>query len=100
MARRPSDKTMQILRLFMAEPGRWHYGYDLTKHLSIPSGTLYPILMRLSDRGYLETKWVESEIRGRPPRHMYRLTEDGSVWSATEMARASVPAASVELRPA
>ena len=42
----------------------------------LKSGTLYPILMRLKERGWLETRWEVVE-NGKPPRHMYRLTPDG-----------------------
>jgi PadR family transcriptional regulator, regulatory protein PadR len=31
----------------------------------------------LSDRGFLEHKWVETAEAGRPPRHVYRLTAKG-----------------------
>jgi PadR family transcriptional regulator PadR len=55
----------------------WHYGYDLSGRTSLKSGTLYPILARLHDSGWLETKWEESSEPGRPPRHLYRLTAIG-----------------------
>jgi DNA-binding PadR family transcriptional regulator len=42
----------------------------------LKSGSLYPILMRLADRGLLETEWETNEA-GKPPRHLYRLTPDG-----------------------
>ena len=35
-------------------------------------------LMRLSDRGFLEHKWLPSQEAGRPPRHVYRLTAAGT----------------------
>jgi DNA-binding PadR family transcriptional regulator len=43
----------------------------------LASGSLYPILMRLSERGLLEAAWEEMPARGRPPRHLYRLTPAG-----------------------
>ena len=61
----------------MDEPRKWHHGYELSKATGLASGTLYPILMRLSDRGFLDHKWVETEEAGRPPRHVYRLTAQG-----------------------
>jgi len=42
----------------------------------LKSGSLYPILVRLADRGLLETSW-EPGAGSRPPRHLYRLTGDG-----------------------
>jgi PadR family transcriptional regulator, regulatory protein PadR len=42
----------------------------------LKSGSLYPILVRLADRGLLETSW-EPGLGSRPPRHLYRLTSTG-----------------------
>jgi DNA-binding PadR family transcriptional regulator len=61
----------------LREPLRWRHGYDLSQQTGLKSGTLYPILMRLSDQGLLESKWQEPEHPGRPPRHAYRLTSEG-----------------------
>ena len=61
----------------MDQQRTWHHGYELSKATGLLSGTLYPILMRLSDRGFLEHKWLPSEEAGRPPRHVYRLTAKG-----------------------
>lgn len=61
----------------MDEPRTWHHGYELSKATQLLSGTLYPILMRLSDRGFLEHKWVDSQEPGHPQRHVYRLTAKG-----------------------
>jgi DNA-binding PadR family transcriptional regulator len=47
---------------------------------------MYPILMRLADRGWLDTSWEEAPPMGRPPRHLYRLTESGLV-QARELGR-------------
>ena len=38
---------------------------------------MYPIPMRLADRGWLETAWETEIAAGRPPRHHYRLTKSG-----------------------
>jgi DNA-binding PadR family transcriptional regulator len=38
---------------------------------------MYPILMRLADRGLLEASWEKHPPAGRPPRHLYRLTKAG-----------------------
>lgn len=74
--RRSSGQTLNLLRALMDEPRKWHHGYELSKSTGLLSGTLYPILMRLSDRGFLDHKWMESPD-GVPPRHAYRLTAKG-----------------------
>ena len=69
---------MQVLLTAMARaPRSWQHGYDLSKATGLRSGTLYPLLIRLSDQGLLESRWEEPEKPGRPPRHAYRLTAGG-----------------------
>jgi PadR family transcriptional regulator PadR len=74
--RPPSPQTINVLRALAADPARWRYGYDLATEVMLKSGSLYPILVRLADRGLLETSW-EASADSRPPRHLYRLTGDG-----------------------
>ena len=67
----------------LRKPGTWHYGYELSKDTGLSPGTLYPHLMRLSDRGLLESHWQEPERGGKPPRHVYRLTSEGPAFART-----------------
>ncbi len=55
--RPPSAQTINVLRALAADPARWRYGYDLATEVHLKSGSLYPILVRLADRGLLETSW-------------------------------------------
>ena len=50
---------------------------SMSKETGLRSGTLYPLLMRLSEQGLLEHRWQEAERLGLPPRHVYRLTASG-----------------------
>jgi DNA-binding PadR family transcriptional regulator len=72
-----SAQTIGALRALGRQGRRWRYGYDLGKETGLKSGSLYPILIRLADRGLLETDWETEPPRGRPPRHLYRLTSAG-----------------------
>ena len=74
--RPPSAQTISVLRALAADPAQWRYGYDLAAEVHLKSGSLYPILVRLADRGLLETSW-EPGVGSRPPRHLYRLTSAG-----------------------
>jgi PadR family transcriptional regulator PadR len=78
--RRPSPQTRTVLAALLGGSGQWRYGYELSKETGLASGTLYPAMMRLADRGFLETKW-ETSIEGRPPRHLYRLTTSGAAYA-------------------
>jgi DNA-binding PadR family transcriptional regulator len=72
-----SGQTRTTLAAFLEQPQAWRYGYDLTRETGVKSGTLYPLLMRLHDQGFLEAEWRPPEKAGRPPRHAYRLTATG-----------------------
>jgi PadR family transcriptional regulator len=75
--RPPSEQTITVLLALAEDPSAWRHGYYLCQRTGLKAGSMYPILMRLADRGLLETTW-ETEISvGRPPRHLYRLTEAG-----------------------
>ena len=62
------------------EGQRWRYGYDLGKETGLKSGSLYPILIRLADRGLLET--IRERVRGGIP---YAGSSAGSVIAAPTM---------------
>jgi DNA-binding PadR family transcriptional regulator len=83
--------TTRTLLAFLEAPRSWRYGYDLMKVANLSSGTLYPLLARLTDDGWLESRWQESELPGRPPRQLYRLTATGRIQArhALERAQAS-----------
>lgn len=55
------------------------YGYEIvstiSSNISITEGTIYPLLKRLRDSGFVTTYLVES-LEG-PSRKYYRLTKDG-----------------------
>ena len=82
-----------MLRELAEDPGRWRYGYDLCAELGLQAGSMYPILIRLADRGLLETSWEAEAAPGKPPRHLYRLTGAGRAYAASATAAATTAAA-------
>lgn len=74
--RAPSPAARRLLQE-LASPWSWRHGYDLARVTGLKSGTLYPLLMRLNAEGLLEAEWRSSPEPGRPPRHVYRLSETG-----------------------
>jgi PadR family transcriptional regulator PadR len=86
-SRRPSSQTLAVLSALATAPDTWRYGYELAAEVGLASGSLYPILMRLSDRGLLESTWEDPPPRGRPPRHLYRLTAAGVAAASEHTAR-------------
>ena len=68
---------LALLEALSARPREWRYGYDMMKETGLRSGTLYPLLMRMSDQALVEAEWRQPERPGRPARHAYRLTAGG-----------------------
>ncbi|MGH3199232.1 MAG: PadR family transcriptional regulator [Streptosporangiaceae bacterium] len=86
-----SAQTLAVLADLCATPSQWRHGYGIARDTGLKSGTLYPVLIRLADRGLVEARWEDEQPAGRPRRHLYRLTPDGLA-AATE-ALAQAPAA-------
>ena len=66
-----------LLEALSVRRQQWRHGYDLMKETGLLSGTLYPLLMRMTDQGLVEAEWREPSQPGRPARHAYRLTAAG-----------------------
>jgi DNA-binding PadR family transcriptional regulator len=72
-----SPAARRVLAALVQAGATGRHGYDLCREAEIKSGTLYPLLIRLEAQGYLVADWQASEVPGRPPRHVYRLTAAG-----------------------
>jgi len=97
--------TQLVLGELIADPTRRIHGFELCAATGLLSGTVYPILLRLEERGWLESQWEEPEVHvpaGRPRRRYYRLTEDGAAGARTALraAEASRLRAATGLRTA
>ena len=76
--RAPSKATRLALNALLDAPESLH-GYEIMQLTGVGPGTLYPMLARLEDQGMLASQWQEAKLEGRPPRHIYSLTEAGRV---------------------
>jgi len=72
-----SPAARRVLAALAAAGTAGRHGYDLCAETGVKSGTLYPLLIRLERQGYLAADWKTSDVPGRPPRHIYRLTGAG-----------------------
>ena len=68
---------LQLLATLSERASQWRHGYDLMKETGLMSGTLYPLLMRMTEQGIVDAEWREPAQPGRPARHVYRLTAAG-----------------------
>jgi PadR family transcriptional regulator, regulatory protein PadR len=94
-----SAQTLSVLAVLCAEPQAWRHGYRIAKDTGLKSGSLYPILIRLADRGLVEARWEEEQPAGRPRRHLYRLTADGLASATTALAQARAASRALENAP-
>lgn len=81
---------MKVLQSLIADPGS--SGADIGRATGMPSGTVYPILARLEDAGWLQSAWESGNptMLGRPRRRFYHLTALGARYSreaAQQMAK-------------
>ena len=78
----------KVLAAFLDDPNLDRYGLDLMRATGHPSGTLYPILLRLQRAGWVTASWedVDPAVAGRPARRYYRLTAEGLETARIELA--------------
>ena len=88
MALRMTTSVLKVLAALLADATAERYGLQLMQATGLPSGTLYPILVRLERAGWVESRWEQSDpaAEGRPARRYYRLTADGVVEARREVA--------------
>jgi PadR family transcriptional regulator PadR len=87
-----SPQTLAVLVALGEQPSTWQHGYALAQLTGLKSGTLYPILVRLADRGLVEACWEDEQPAGRPRRHLYRITPEGLATATTALAQARLAA--------
>jgi hypothetical protein len=73
---RMSGPTLRVLKVFLERPRLPLAGAELMKSARVGSGTLYPMLYRLEEAGWLQANWEEIDPRkaGRPKQRFYKLT--------------------------
>jgi PadR family transcriptional regulator, regulatory protein PadR len=87
-------QTQLVLRVMLAEPASEHYGLQICAETGLPSGTIYPIVARLEQLGWVTSNWedpAEHVTEGRPRRRYYRLTDEGAEQARDALARAYRP---------
>ncbi|HEY9243592.1 MAG TPA: helix-turn-helix transcriptional regulator [Streptosporangiaceae bacterium] len=84
--------TQMVLRALLDEPTKKQYGLELCSRAGLQSGTLYPILARLEQAGWVESNWEDPDVHlaeGRPRRRYYQLSRDGIEQARQALAQVS-----------
>ena len=69
-------QTLKVLATFASPRADKLSGAEIARETKLLTGTLYPILARLEDAGWLRSEWETgdpSEL-GRPRRRLYQIT--------------------------
>jgi DNA-binding PadR family transcriptional regulator len=76
---RITGPTLKVLGALLASPRDELSGAEIGRAASLASGTLYPILLRLEQAGWLDSRWETEDptTLGRPRRRFYRVTGTG-----------------------
>jgi DNA-binding MarR family transcriptional regulator len=74
---RVTAATLDVLdALLAADAATW--GLRIIGATGRPAGSVYPILARLEERGWVTSFWEDEERRG-PRRRLYLLTDEATV---------------------
>jgi PadR family transcriptional regulator PadR len=84
-----SRNALDVLTEFLSSPSEPRYGLQLMHTLGLGAGSLYPILQRFEDEGWLEAHWedIDPTSEGRPRRRYYQMTGLGQEVARSEVRR-------------
>lgn len=77
---RVTPQTARVLSALSEAGSRALSGVEIAAVTGLASGSLYPILIRLEEAGWLESAWEAGEPArlGRPRRRFYNITRLGA----------------------
>ncbi len=78
---RLTAQTLKVLTALITSGSSETSGAQIADSTNLMSGTLYPILIRLEEAGWVESRWETEEPSklGRPRRRFYRVTGIGEM---------------------
>jgi PadR family transcriptional regulator len=91
-----TPKMADVLKVFLEDPAKGRYGYELMGITGMSSSYLYPALAKLEKAGVLIAgrEDIDPHAAGRPPRRVYRISG-----AAVGPARTQLAALSERYRP-
>ncbi|MGH3870633.1 MAG: PadR family transcriptional regulator [Pseudonocardiaceae bacterium] len=85
---RVTDATLDVLEVLLG-PDDELYGFKIAKEIGRPTGSVFPILARLEQMGWVLSEWETSEQSARGSRRrFYRLNPDGVTRARAMLAEA------------
>jgi PadR family transcriptional regulator PadR len=75
----------------LLDAGEAIWGLNISAKTGRPTGTVYPLLVRLEQVGLVTSDWESANDRPGPRRRLYTLTDTGQPW-ARELCTEATPA--------
>lgn len=77
---RMTRQTRMVLTTILKDPDTEFYGLQVCAETGLKPGTVYHMLKRMENDGWLVSEWEQRTARkgrGGPPRRYFRFTSDG-----------------------
>ena len=69
---------LKVMAMFLDHQSESFTGSQVMKNTKLKSGTVYPLLSRLANGGWLSANWEDMDpLKDRQPRRLYKLTDSG-----------------------
>ncbi len=90
-----------VLAAFLKDPAVELYGLEIVARTGLLPGTVYAILGRLLDHGWVSERWEDADPSQleRPQRCYYRLTPLGVAKAGAALSRLGIPSRACYSRP-
>jgi PadR family transcriptional regulator PadR len=87
---RMTMNVLKVLRVLLEDPTTERYGLEIGQVAGLRGGSLYPVLGKLEDAGYLTSAWEDTTPAdlGRPRRRLYRLRPNAVAYARQAIAEA------------
>jgi PadR family transcriptional regulator, regulatory protein PadR len=69
-----TPRMARVIKIFLEDPGQPRYGFELMRLTGLPSGSLYPVLAKFEETGWLAggREDIDPHAEGRPPAALTR----------------------------
>ena len=71
---------IKVISMFLENSDKQFTGSDVFRATNLQSGTVYPLLAEMVEKGWLNAEWENvkaNDIKSPPPRRLYRITNCG-----------------------
>lgn len=91
---RRTPATLAVLAELSGAAGPM-WGLQMVRDTERPAGSVYPILARLEEAGWVESEWETDQTHSGPRRRYYTLTDAGRAHAAAMLAPATPARAAI-----